>query len=429
MKENLFILFLMIVTVPLAGELKFYPLDDPFRVSLGTPTFFFFLLWIRKIPTVLSGLLVGISVLAFRMGLDWSLHPDFQWVVSFRLHFPAFFYYLTYAAFFQLARIHHFGQRPLLVGALGILAETIASIVELSFRVPSLDQLFTWSTLVEIVIIATIRSFFVLSFFNIIQLRQAKLAEEQQRRQNERMMLLISGLYEESVQLKKSLQQAEEITKECYDLYRTHNELNTKYPSIDLSELAQKALRIAGQVHEIKKDNQRIYAGLAKMISDESTTDYMNITQIGEIIVRTNQKYAYYLEKNIQFSVNIEDSLPPFHVYTVLSLVNNLVANAVEAIQEYGMISIDIYKKEECLEFRILDNGVGIPPKKREMIFEPGYTTKYDVSGKSSTGIGLSYVREAVTSLKGYITLEDNLIERKTIFILTLPIHSIMQKG
>lgn len=41
-KKDGYILLLMLLTVPLAGELKFYPLNETFRVSFGVPTFFFF---------------------------------------------------------------------------------------------------------------------------------------------------------------------------------------------------------------------------------------------------------------------------------------------------------------------------------------------------------------------------------------------------
>ncbi|MBS4161752.1 ATP-binding protein, partial [Klebsiella pneumoniae] len=49
----------MLLTVPLAGELKFYPLNETFRGSFGVPTFFFFLLLLRNVPAILPGLLTG----------------------------------------------------------------------------------------------------------------------------------------------------------------------------------------------------------------------------------------------------------------------------------------------------------------------------------------------------------------------------------
>lgn len=70
-------------------------------------------------------------------------------------------------------------------------------------------------------------------------------------------------------------------------------------------DLRQQALQIAGEVHDVKKDNQRIFAGLSKLISDESFTDYMSVHELVNIIIRANTKYARLLEKDIQFCIKL----------------------------------------------------------------------------------------------------------------------------
>lgn len=40
-EKDAYIMALMLVTVPLAGELKFYPLNEEFRISFGAPAFSF----------------------------------------------------------------------------------------------------------------------------------------------------------------------------------------------------------------------------------------------------------------------------------------------------------------------------------------------------------------------------------------------------
>lgn len=426
MKINIAAFILMLITVPLAGELKFYPFHDDFRVSLGTTFFFFFLLWIQRIPPVLSGLLVGFHVVALRIASDYVLLTDVSFEELVRLHYPALFYYLAYASLFQFLNLNKLPYRPLRVGVLSVVIEFISNLVELSFRhsisLTTID-LFAFG---ELVLIAVIRSFFVLGFFNIIQLRQSILNEEQQRKEKERILFLVSNLYEESVQLKKTLQYSEDITRECYELYRG---LQNSGSINEIANFAQQALRVSGQIHEIKKDNQRILAGLSKMIADQSSSDYMLPVEIGRLIVRTNQKYAVSLDKDIQFLLEIEETLPPMHVYTLLSLINNLVANAVEAILNKGTIKISVRCLDEFITFRVSDNGPGIPPKKRKVIFTPGYTSKYDVSGKPSTGIGLYYVQEVVKDHGGQIELLDEMETGETVFIIQLPIDELTRKG
>lgn len=426
MRENLYILLVMLLTVPIAGELKFHPFQDDFRISFGTTAFFFLLLWLR--PSFLAGVLTGATVVLFRIILDWLSQDVVDVVVSFHMHLPAFFFYTTFAGLFSLFRVNLFHHLPLWVGLLGTAAEIGANLVELSFRSSSWDNVLQLSVIGPITAIALIRSFFVLSFFNIIQLQQAKWMEKQQRDRNERVLMLISNLYEESIHLKKTLQQVEDITRECYDLYRKMKEKG----SVDwIDRYSKQALSIAGQVHEVKKDNQRIYAGLSKLISDQNERDYMPMGELISIIERAQEKYARLLGKTIWFESDVATPYLACHIYTTLSLVNNLVANAVEAIQDKGKVSISVSLSEsrQWIQFSVEDDGPGIQVKDKELLFMPGFTTKYDVSGKPSTGIGLCYVREVIDNLHGHIEISDKKEEQGTLFMICLPIASLVQKG
>ncbi|SFL51124.1 sensor histidine kinase [Pelosinus propionicus] len=430
MKKHYIAILLMMVIVPLAGELKFYPFEGEFhsfRVSFGSPAFLFFLLWLRSTSFMLPGLLAGLSVLVFRLLLDWST-GDSSWTSSFLLHMPAFLYYVIYAGIFYLAKANDLYSSPLRIGLLSILAEITASMIELLLPLTYSSAAFilTFSILSKLLIAAVIRSFFVLSFFFITNLRHAEFAAEQQKEQNKHILLLISSLYEEAIQLTKSLQNAENITRDCYKLYK---DVNDGHFLLTKNELAQNILEIAGQVHEIKKDNQRIYASLTQLISDGELHDYMTASELGEIIVQSHQKYARSLGKNIIFDLQVETTLPPLHVYTVLSLVNNLASNAVESIQASGSIRILFYRKEQFIVFQVADNGPGIPIKKRTLIFKPGYTTKFDVSGNPSTGMGLPYSKDLANSLKGSLTLEENSPGNETIFTITLPPQHLVREG
>lgn len=409
----------MVISVPIAGELNFYPFQTDFRVSLGTPAFFLFLLWLRSPSPLTSGLLVGSSVTIFRMGLELALEPLWNWGAAFQHHYPVFFYYLTYAITFAAVRMNHRHNRPLLVGALGVACEIAATLVELLLRYSATDQTTTYATWNQIVLIAFFRSFFVLGFFNLVKLRQSQASEEHKRKENEKMLMLISELYEETIQLKKTLHNAENITRDSYELYQSLNEAQHVFHE----DLAQKALRIAGEVHEIKKDNQRIYAGLSSLISHES--DYMQVDELADIVLRSNKKYARSLGKKIDFTLQTEGIFPLCHVYTALSLFNNLVANAVEAIKEQGIIRIGVKREKDVIIFSVADNGPGIAPKYREKIFMPGYTTKFDKAGNPSTGIGLAYVNQETERLLGNVQVQDNTEGTGSVFTITLPIGQI----
>ncbi|MEH7505743.1 ATP-binding protein [Neobacillus drentensis] len=420
MREKLLAYLFMIIAVPIAGELKFYPIDGDIRVSLGTPVFFFILLWSRKIHPITSGLLVGVAVVLFRIILDGIQADSLQLLDAVSLHSPVFFYYGIYAGLFYFFKINTLYERPFFIGLLGVVIEIIASMVEISFRYFYSDMPITVSTILLIGGIGIFRSFFVLGFFNILILRETKLAEEQQRKRNEEILLLVSNLYVEMIQLKKTTKNAEELTSACYGLYRDLKELQK-------NEKAQAALKIAGQMHEIKKDSQRIYAGLSKLMVKENLNDYMSIEKIIDIIISSTKSYGEMLGKSIDYTIHTLGIHPYYRTFILLSLINNLVANAVEAILEQGQIKLTVTKAGDMVEIIVSDNGSGISAKNKPFIFEPGFTTKFDDTGIASNGIGLSYIKNVIENIGGEINLLDT--SETTTFEIHLPVASLIQEG
>ncbi|MGG2015689.1 ATP-binding protein [Bacillus sp. S10(2024)] len=427
-KKDISLLIMLILIVPVAGELNFHPFNDTFRVSFGTPIFFFLLLFLRKIPAVIAGILVGASVVTFRIGLDWMLHSSFHFSDSFSMRYPVFFYYFVYGSLFSVCRVNRFHQKPFVIGCFGITIEIFSSMAELAFyHIFVLSTMITVSEVNKIIIIAIFRSFFALGFLNMMSLYETKLKEAQVRKENEKMFMHLSNLYVESVHLKKTLQNAERITQEAYQLYRNLQKKGSAENNIE--SYSKNALKIAGEVHEIKKDNQRIFAGLSKLLLDKNLSEYINGNELAEMIIRINEKYAQLLQKEIAFSKQIEGEHTQYHVYTVLSILNNLVANAVEAIDSVGTITIYVKKQGAFVTFEVIDDGPGISGKYKELVFKPGFTSKYDQTGTPSTGIGLSYIKEMVTELEGEVILQDRDAERGCKFIVRLPESSLTKEG
>ena len=110
----------------------------------------------------------------------------------------------------------------------------------------------------------------------------------------------------------------------------------------------------------------------------------------------------------------------------------NLIANALEAIEGSGKITIFTFKRYldepfkgyedinmgEYAVLSVSDDGLGITSGDLERIFEPFYTKK--VMGRSGTGLGLTVVWNTVKEHEGYINVKSN--ERGTIFELYFPV-------
>ena len=380
LRNNKYIFFYVMILIPLAGELNFYPFNDSFRVSFGMPTFFFFLLIThKKVPAVLSGILAGTAVVTFRISLD-LFHDDL--FSAFIQHYPTFFYYFTFGCLFYITRAKRFIKRSILISLLGTSFDILASLGELTFQYIAFHSMITFEDIQKVSIIAIFRSFSTVGLLNLLILYRTQLKQAEIQKQNDQLTLVISSLYEESIHLQKTLVNSESITKDAYHLY-------TKLLNLENNpELTQMALKIAGETHEIKKDNQRILSGLSRLITDKSFSEHMEINKIVDLAVTSNNKYARSLKKDIKIISHTQGEHPRYHVYQILSMINNLIANAIEAIEHEGKIYISVRRADDMAEFQITDNGPGIPNNQMHLVFKPGFTNKYDHDGSAVTGIG-----------------------------------------
>lgn len=412
-------MLLMILAVPAAGELKFYPFGEVFRIGLGPPVMFFFLWYLSRERRVWAGFLTALSVVLFRSGLELNASYYDGMYTSFEHHVPAFIYYFSYAYLFNLLNIKRFQNQPIKIGFAILALDLASNSVELCADYWFFSITLAFEDIAEIVLIAFARGFMVVSVLNMLKLNEVHMRQKHITEQNEHMLMLVSDLYEETVYLKKTLADAEEATKESYRLYRFLKQEN--------HEGSQQALKLAGKIHDIKKDNQRIFAGLSKVIIKESPKDFMSAEELLQLTVQINEKYAASLKKNISFLSAVSGEHPPYHAYTFLSLTNNLVSNAVEAITEEGFIQIELLSREKWIELRVFNSGLPVSDKYKQVIFEPGFTTKYDENGNPSTGIGLAHVKELVTSFQGRITLKNE--QDGVLFSIDIPVQAFSQKG
>jgi signal transduction histidine kinase len=103
----------------------------------------------------------------------------------------------------------------------------------------------------------------------------------------------------------------------------------------------------------------------------------------------------------------------------------NLIINARQAMSHGGRLTIEVAENEDTqmAEVSVIDSGVGIPPERLRLIFEPFYTTKEpDENGHGGSGLGLSVCRQIIEQHQGRIRVES-LPGKGSKFIVKLPLH------
>jgi signal transduction histidine kinase len=96
----------------------------------------------------------------------------------------------------------------------------------------------------------------------------------------------------------------------------------------------------------------------------------------------------------------------------------NLLANAAQAIEGSGAISIETRREGEMAVITVADTGPGIAPGVIGRIFDPFFTTKTVGEG---TGLGLSISYEIVKKHGGEIVAESP-VSGGAVFTVRLPI-------
>lgn len=77
----------------------------------------------------------------------------------------------------------------------------------------------------------------------------------------------------------------------------------------------------------------------------------------------------------------------------LVTIVGNLIDNALDAVQAGGWIELDITTdEEEAIIVSVRDSGAGVPPELRTEVFRRGYTTKSGVDGHSGLGLAITQV-------------------------------------
>lgn len=126
--------------------------------------------------------------------------------------------------------------------------------------------------------------------------------------------------------------------------------------------------------------------------------------------------------RQIELSLEAPDQLShQLDKQALLSIVQNLLSNALRYIQDGGEVAVELSEHQGRLRLAVADNGPGIAPAEQALVFERFYRVAgTDVAG---SGLGLAIVTEAVARLRGTVRLQQGLHGRGCSFIVEIPVR------
>ena len=105
----------------------------------------------------------------------------------------------------------------------------------------------------------------------------------------------------------------------------------------------------------------------------------------------------------------------------LLSVVFNLLDNAIKYSKEEPSIKIDMQGNKENVILDITDNGIGIPQEYKNKVFDKFFRIPHgDTHNAKGYGLGLSYVAQVIQKHNGTIAIESQP-GIGTKFIITIP--------
>lgn len=153
------------------------------------------------------------------------------------------------------------------------------------------------------------------------------------------------------------------------------------------------------------------FSNFATMPAQENES--LNFVKVAKIALEIfNEDYIQFISEEESITIHFDKT-------QLIRIITNLVKNAIQAIpdeQEEKIVQVVLERTDHKVKLIVKDNGIGIEESKKELIFEPKFTTK-----SSGMGLGLAIIKNIIENYDGFITFESELGKGST-FIVELPI-------
>lgn len=161
------------------------------------------------------------------------------------------------------------------------------------------------------------------------------------------------------------------------------------------------------------KLNQQLQQCLNVLRLQEFSQDYVPINvDLVELVKKViNDNKSNFIYNNVFPKINCESE----NTFILTDekwcsyILNQIISNSIKYSNKNGIITFNIFKREEFLVLEIIDNGIGIPEYDLERVWELFYTGDNGRSESNSTGIGLAMVKNVAKYLQIGLSIESKL--------------------
>ena len=194
-----------------------------------------------------------------------------------------------------------------------------------------------------------------------------------------------------------------------------------------LSVVQQNTERLTILVNDLL-DLSRIEAGQVNL-----TFEPLDLRELIDEVMEEINRLTVAENKTIQFNIELPLDLPRIKgdPERIRQILINLLGNAFHYTPSNGIVKLKAHRLGKEIQVDIKDDGVGIPPKEQERIFDRFYRGEnHMVIATAGTGLGLSIVAKLINMHHGRIWVQSSGIEGEgSTFSFTLPVYDFSRQA
>lgn len=167
-------------------------------------------------------------------------------------------------------------------------------------------------------------------------------------------------------------------------------------------------------LNNIKNESGRIRAIVEKLLQLSSLENRKSLQNIEQISINTlldetlDSLHPVITQKEIKVIKNFSSDISiPGERFLLRQSFENILNNAIDFSNNKESIEVNLHKNDTNVLIEIIDNGPGIPQYALNKIYDRFYSLTRPNSQKKSSGLGLSFVKEAITLHNGFIEIKN----------------------
>ncbi len=395
-------------------NLKIFPFDYTINLAVAILPIYYYL--DRRLNPIVTSVFIASIGLVFRTVTGYYYYGSFEG--AFWADFNFLFFDLTYGLIFYLIFYRDRKKTLFSLYLASMASDYIGNAAEFLSRY-GLAEYTTNNVMATLFLVAAIRGTIAVTLCVSINYYNSFLRKEEHDERYRMLLNIISDLKGEIYFLHSNTEHVESVMDEAFSLYR-------EYDKLDEGQRKNKALNIAKDVHEIKKNYFRVIEGIDEIILKEKPNDKLSLRDLSKLLQLSLTRQLEMSHVPVILSFHVDSDVQIKEHNLLMSILRNLINNSVEAIENGGKVEIYHVQDETTHEFVVIDDGKGMSEEMQDYIFNPGYSTKYDdETGNSNRGIGLSLVKDIVENVfNGKIEVESK-VGVGTRFSVIIPRESI----